>query len=226
MNAELIAEAQLFKSHEPPTQSAFLLARLKIELCCFVELLSFSRQLFYQSKVPSKQWKGYRLLAVDGTAVRVPDTPENRGFIGVHENQHGGVAAVKILAVHDVLNRVFIEIIPHPRAVAELVALHSNFDKISSDSITIYDRHYCDSLFLDKHLKFNKPCVIRMKTKGLKVVTNFLKSGQKEAIVQFQIGKRSYYSARDKYGLKNNHLHFSTFKMRLIRVELILYIFN
>lgn len=176
--------------------------------------------MFYSSEIKLKRWKGFRLLAVDGTAVQVPDTEENRHFIGVHKNQHEEIAACKILAVHDVLNRVFVEIIPHPRSVAELVALHKNFDKIPKDSITIYDRHYCDSLLLDRHLKTGKPCVIRMKTKGINVVKQFLESGETDAVMEFQIGERSYYSARDKYGLKNKHARFSKFKIRLIRIEL------
>lgn len=59
-----------------------------------------------------------------------------------------------------------------------------------------------------------------MKTKGIKVVSSFLASGLKDDIVEFQIGERSYYSARDRYGLKNKHPKFSTFKIRLLRIEL------
>lgn len=203
-----------------PSKQAFALAREKINISFFRDLFLFSKKLSYQGDYRIKKWKGYRLVAVDGTAFRVPDSEENRKFIGVHENQHGGVAACKILAFHDVLNKIFVKIIPHPRAVAELVALHLNFDSTSSDSVTIYDRHYCDSLLLDRHLKAGKPCVVRMKTSGVKVVKKFLESGKKDDLVEFQIGERSYYSARDKYGLKNNHARFSKFRMRLIRVEL------
>ena len=150
----------------------------------------------------------------------MPDTEENRKQKGVHKNQHGSIAACKILAVHDVLNRLLVHVHLHPRAVAELVALHQNFEKIPRDSITIYDRHYCDSLLLDRHLQSKKRCVIRMKTKGIKVVDRFLKSGKEDGIAEFQIGERAYYSARDRYGLKNKHPKFSKFKIRLIRVEL------
>lgn len=204
----------------PPTKTAFALARSKIKLTFFKDLFSFTIGLIYQQKNKIKRWKGYRLLAVDGTGIRVPDTAENRALIGVHKNQHVGIAACKILAIHDVLNRVFLHIYLHPRSVAELVALHINFDFIPSDAITIYDRHYCDSLLLDRHLQSKKPCVIRMKTKGIKVVEEFLKTGKTDAIVEFQIGERAYYSARDRYGLKNKHPKFSKFKIRLIRVEL------
>lgn len=220
MDAELLFQSNLFSPKLPPTKSAFSLARSKVSLSFFIDLFFFVTKIFYKTNIPLKRWKGFILLAVDGTAVRVPDTPEDRCFIGVHENQHGGVAACKILAIHDLLNKVFVRIIPHPRAVAELVALHLNFDHIPRHAITIYDRHYCDSLLLDRHLKSKKPCVIRMKTRGVTVVENFLKSDLTDAVVEFRIGERSYYSARDKYGLKNKHPRFSTFNIRLIRVEL------
>lgn len=220
MNSELIFKSHLFKDHRPPTKMGFSLARSKIKLTFFIDLFSFTVKLFYLRKNYIKRWKSYLLLAVDGTGIRVPDTPSNRTLIGMHKNQHGGIAACKILAVHDVLNRVLFHVFLHPRAVAELVALHLNFSAIPEDAITIYDRHYCDSLLLDRHLKSEKPCLIRMKTKGIKVVERFMESGQTDDVVEFKIGERAYYSARDKYGLKNKHPKFSTFKIRLIRVEL------
>lgn len=220
MNSEMVFKSHLFKDHCPPTKTAFSLARSKIKLVFFVDLFSYTTQLLYLRKNKIKRWKGYLLLAVDGSGIRVPDTPSNRQLIGVHKNQHGGIAACKILAVHDVLNRILFHIFLHPRSIAELVALHHNFEVLPKDAITIYDRHFCDSLLLDRHLKSGKPCLIRMKTKGVKVVEKFLKSKKTDDIVEFQIGERAYYSARDKYGLRNKHPKFSTFKIRLIRVEL------
>ena len=142
MNSELIFKSHLFKDHQPPTKMAFSLARSKINLSFFIDLFSFITQLIYLRKNYIKRWKGYLLLAVDGTGIRVPDTPSNRTLIGIHKNQHGGIAACKILAVHDVLNRVLFHVFLLPRSVAELVALHLNFETIPVDAITIYDRHY------------------------------------------------------------------------------------
>lgn len=220
MDAELIDKLNLFPSPFPPTKTAFVAARLKILIPFFINLFLFTVSLFYKDKKIIKTWKGFRLLGVDGSAVIVPDTPENRYFIGVHENQHGGVAAAKILAVHDVLNKVFLNIFFHPRAISELSMLHYNFDKLPDDSILIYDRHYCDSLLMHRHLKANKPCIIRMKGKGINVVKKFLELNTDSALMELQIGERAYYSARDKYGLKNNHPRFHKFKMRFIKVIL------
>jgi len=157
MNSELVFKSHLFKNNNPPTKTAFSLARSKIKISFFEDLFAYSCQLFYQNKSQLKRWKGYLLLAVDGTGIRVPDTLENRREIGEHKNQHGSIAACKILAVHDVLNRLLYHVYLHRRSVAELVALHLNFESIPKDAITIYDRHYCDSLLLDRHLQSKKP---------------------------------------------------------------------
>ena len=41
------------------------------------------------------------------------------------------------------------------------------------------------------------------KTGGSNTVKKFIASGKKEAIVNYKIGERAYYSAVKKYGLKN-----------------------
>lgn len=220
MSAELIEKSHLFKNNQAPSKTAFAAARSKILIHFFIHLFLFSRKLFYKSKNKLKRWKGFFLLAVDGSAIRVPDSPQNRFFIGEHENQYGSIAACKILAVHDVLNRVFINVFFHPRAISEISTLHYNFEHLADNSVFIYDRHYCDSLLMHRHLKSGKPCVIRLKTKGINAVKAFLQTGKKSDLVEFKIGERAYYSARDKYGLKNNHPRLATFQMRLIKVEL------
>ena len=220
MNAELIERSFLFKQQRPPTKTAFAAARSKILTVFFIPLFLFTAKLFYRAKVGRKRWKGFLLLGVDGSAVRVPDTTQNRYLIGEHKNQHGSVAACKILAVHDLLNRVFTNIFFHPPAISELAALHYNFERLANDSIFIYDRHYCYSLLMHRYLKAKRLCVIRMKTSGIKAVRNFLEMGKNSALIDFRIGERAYYSARDKYGLKNNHPRFASFQMRLIKVEL------
>jgi hypothetical protein len=115
---------------------------------------------------------------------------------------------------------VFVKIVPHPRTVAEIATLHLNFEEISDGSIMIYDRHYCDSLLLDRHLKSGKPCIIKMKTSEIKVVDFFLESGKSDDIVEFRIDANAPRSAKNKYGLKNKYPQFSKFKIRFIRIEL------
>lgn len=82
VNAELISQSGLFKFKEPPTKTALSLARSKIKVRFFEDLFFYTCQLFYQTKTPIKYWKGYRLLTIDGTGIRVPDMGENRRLIG------------------------------------------------------------------------------------------------------------------------------------------------
>ena len=74
---------------------------------------------------------------------------------------------------------------------------------------------------MHRHLKANIPCIIRMKSKGINVVKKFLALNTDSAIMELQIGERAYYSARDKFGLKNKHPRFHKFKMRFIKVCLL-----
>ena len=215
---------RLFENDSPPTKSAFFQARKKIKIQFFEDLLQCAKNVFYQTynhpKNGIKKWKGFRLMACDGSGFRVPDNKENRQKIGEHKNQHKTLASCKIVAFHDVLNRIFIDIFLHQRSDSELTVVHQNFDKIPKDAIMIYDRAYGDSLLLARHLKSKKHCIIRMKIGGSNVIKEFIASGKKEAIVTYKIGERSYYSAVKKHGLKNNFPKFHPFQIRLVRVEL------
>lgn len=189
----------------------------------FKDFFKKTKEVFYQvhqtKKEKVKKCFGFRLIACDGTGFRVPDKEENQEKFGVHKNQHKEVASCRIVAFHDVLNRLFIELLFHKRAQSELTVVHQNFDKIPADAIIVYDRGFDDTLLLARHLKAEKHCVMRMKLNS-NVVKKFIQSKQKEEIVSFCIGERSYKSAVNKYGLKNNFPKFSTFDIRLIRIEL------
>lgn len=244
-NLDLSKGNQLFKQKLPPTKSAFVQARKKIKIKFFEDLFALTQAIFYEKygsteirkiegtertegiqpikKYGIRRWNKFRLVACDGTSFQVPDNPENREKIGIHKNQHGSVASCKIVAFHDVLNRVFLNLFFHKREKSELTVVHEMFEKpdtIPSDVLMIYDRAYEDSLLLARHLKADKHCIIRIKESGNTVTKNFLKSGKKEAIVDFKIGERAYRSARYKHGLKNHFSESLSFKIRLIRVDL------
>lgn len=167
-----------------------------------------------------KKWNKFRLIACDGTGFRVPDNAENRDKFGIHKNQYKALASCKMVVFHDVLNRIFIDVFLYKREASELTVVHQNFDVIPKDAVMIYDRAYGDSLLLARHLKARKHCIIRMKVRGSNIVKQFLDSGKADEIVTFQVGERSYKSAKKRYGLKNNFPKFWKFKIRLIRVIL------
>ena len=55
-------------------------------------------------------WKGYRLIAVDGSAIQLPQTEEMKEIFGTAKNQRGSTLAMaKISYAYDVLNQLVLD---------------------------------------------------------------------------------------------------------------------
>ena len=70
------------------TKSALSQARQKLKASAFVALnqrLLASLEAFW----PEPRWRGLRLVAADGTTLRLPDLPENRAEFGVQAGPDG-----------------------------------------------------------------------------------------------------------------------------------------
>ena len=63
------------------TASAFCQARQKLNYTAFTELLHKCVELFYKL-FPIKRWHGFRLLAVDGSTVQLPNEEEIKQHFG------------------------------------------------------------------------------------------------------------------------------------------------
>lgn len=66
---------------------------------------------FYNSEEP-KLWRGYLLLAIDGSKAEVPNSKENRETFGNSKNQHSKTGQVRALVgrMYDILNRFYLDI--------------------------------------------------------------------------------------------------------------------
>lgn len=62
-------------------------ARQQILAECFSQLLLESVNYIEDKLTTKKKWNGYRLMAIDGVKVQVPDTIENKETFGVNVNK-------------------------------------------------------------------------------------------------------------------------------------------
>jgi hypothetical protein len=74
----------------PPDPSAFVHARKRLGVRPL--RLLFRRLVTGHGPLPGAHFKGWRLLALDGSTFEMPDTPDNAGHFGRHHNQHGDAA--------------------------------------------------------------------------------------------------------------------------------------
>jgi len=114
---------QTMDSKDVPFQkivkSTFTKARKKLKFQAFIEL---NRALynFFQKHFPIKKWNGFTLMAVDGSTVKVPKTPEVIEHFGTWKPRKGKPCPVaRISQMFDVLNKITVDAIISPKKVGE-----------------------------------------------------------------------------------------------------------
>jgi len=130
------------------SRQAFSKARQNISPEAFKELCKLIVDTFYSSNIKLKKWYGFNILAIDGTALQIPDTIENLEQFGGKENQSNIKTALATgSAIYDVLNDIIIDstISTYPPKERKLAIDHINSitnKKLLDTSIVIFDRGY------------------------------------------------------------------------------------
>ena len=102
---------------------------------------------FYQGNEAVK-WRGYVVLAVDGSRVEVPDSAENRREYGESINKYGAaVARANFSAVYDVYNRFIVDIGIHHYRSSEIAEARAHLPEIKhimgeQPVLILFDRNY------------------------------------------------------------------------------------
>jgi hypothetical protein len=123
------------------TTSAFIQQRDKIKPHAFEFLL----QKFNQAFKNIKKYRGFRLLAVDGSDLHIPTNPNDAETYYNSNPKGGGHNLLKINAMYDLLNRFYVDAIVQPgrcqnesKALADIVKRSAMGNKV----ILIADRNY------------------------------------------------------------------------------------
>jgi hypothetical protein len=91
-------------------------------------------------------WRGLTLYSVDGTTLRVPDSPENRAHFGGHPagGDHGdsGYPLVRVVALMALRSRLVRAAAFGPHATGEHTYAAALWDAVPNDSLTIVDRGF------------------------------------------------------------------------------------
>lgn len=151
-------------SIETASSSAFVQQRNKIKPLLFEDLFRL-----FTTKLPcTKHYSGYRLLAVDGSDLNVPNNPKDPTFLQSDESERNvkNVSLAHLNALYDLLNRSYLDAIVEPKTkVDERRALINMMQRstINEKVILVADRGY-ESYNLFAHLEEkNWNFVIRLK---------------------------------------------------------------
>ncbi|WP_245585035.1 IS4 family transposase [Psychroserpens burtonensis] len=197
------------------SKSAFVQARKKIKPEVFDKLSQILLSEFYANNDAAiKLWKGFRLLAVDGSRITLPITDELKTIYGKTKNQSETIIIqARCSVIYDVLNNYVLDgaLAALKRGERDLALSH--LECCNTNDLIVYDRGYPSYDFIDQHLNRGLNYLMRVKLSFSNLIKDFEKSGKKSLIAEMYPGKNANLSDK-KYTKK------TPIKVRLIRVEL------
>lgn len=197
------------------TKSAFVKRRQKIKPEVFKFLSESLVEEFYTDNDGSVAlWSEFRLLAVDGSRLKLPNTDELREKYGETKNQQGanGVQA-RLSVLYDVINGFVIDGSIAPLATGEKQLALDHMSFVKQGDLIIYDRGYPSFELIFKHFQKEADFLIRAKINFSNATQSFYDSGKQSAIVEITPGKNT--SSKDKDYCRNDRL-----AVRMVRVDL------
>ena len=195
----------------PVSASAFCQARKKLK---YESLIRLNDVLLEQAskQIVQKRWHGFRLLAVDGSTGRLPNTAGIDDHFGRSSNS--GVPLARFSRLYDVLNHLVVQADMAPYHTGERELAADYLLNLDEDDLSLYDRGYpAFWLFAFHHVEQRHYCA-RLKHDFHSEVKSFLESGKKSKTVSL---KPNAHNARQ---CEEYYLPSESIPVRLIRIEL------
>ena len=161
------------------SKSAFTQARQKLKPLFFADLLSvFNNEFYTDNQDRVSKLKGMRILAVDGSTLDLPFSPELEAYYGSQSNQHQQTRYVKgrVSIAYDLLNNMVVHGVLQPYAKGEMVAAIEHLAYCQPKDLLIYDRGYACYQLVDEHRIRGLEVVVRLKVNSSKEVEEFAAS--------------------------------------------------
>lgn len=198
------------------TKSAFCKARKRLKHHAFIELNEALIGFFYKH-FPYRIWYGFRLLAVDGSTIKVPKTQAMGDHFGSWNPAKGEPCPLaRISFLFDVLNKIKLHTVISPKENGErnLLTQHVRKNILGIKDLLLLDRGYPAFWLFVLVLSTGAHFCARVKKNHWKITGTFFRSGKLEDIVWLEPSPASVRKCLE------TGLPFKPIKVRLIRVEL------
>lgn len=178
------------------TQSAFSQARLKINPDAFIELNTDCIDHFY-SNYNLKKWKGFRLIAFDGSQIILPKTVQTIKEFGEYTSNRMNktVVLARISKAYDVLNKISIDAKLVNLKIGEHTLANQHLKYCENGDLILLDRGYPSFDLFRNILDSGSHFCARVTMSSWNVAKELVESGKKEIIAEIKPGndlKRKY----------------------------------
>ncbi|NEN23859.1 hypothetical protein G3O08_10135 [Cryomorpha ignava] len=173
--------------------------------------------MHYGDKI--KRWKGFRLLAVDGSTVRLMNVGDVGKEFGLQGNDKAQIPMARVMQIHDVLNDIAVWGDIFPIIKSEKAILAERVEQIYKDSLTLFDRGYPSFglmyLFINQEgpRNFVMRCTVGFNSE----VKQFVKSKAKSQTAEIAATARAIRMLREKGLVVTSQTRI---KVRMVKVIL------
>jgi hypothetical protein len=171
------------------SKQAFSAQRSKLKPIFFHDWNHVLVENFYQHYGDqSKRWKGFKLWAMDGSSVPLPDREALREAYGGVQNQHKEIVTPmsRICVLYDVLNQIAVTGMLHPYFVSEeKVSMRCLENHVDESVLLLFDRGYPGYWLMYLLLKKKTNFVMRVQRNGNNAVKSFIDSDETDITIDF-----------------------------------------
>lgn len=195
------------------SKSAFSQARKKLKPTAFIELNRTQTAHFYREFEP-ETWFGYRLKAIDGSLIDVPNTPANQEHFGSWGSRHQTQRAKgRASQLFDVLNDVTVDALLKPKAIGERELAKAHIAHLETGDLLLLDRGY-PAFWLFALIIAQEAAFCARLSLSWATAKRFVASGKQEAILTISPTKEMTKACR-QHGVCAKPL-----RLRFLRIEL------
>lgn len=196
------------------SDSAFCQARKKLRHEAFIELNQVQTSFFYE-QYPLRTWFDFRLLAIDGSTLDLPNTADivNR-FGGIESVDNRICPKARVSQLFDVRNKITLDAAIAPYTVGERKLAIQHLSHLTGTDLVLLDRGYSAFWFFAMLCSTGAHFCCRMNIDHWSEVERFYQSGAKEAIVRISPCEYSNQICNE------SNLATDPLTVRLIRIEL------
>lgn len=177
----------MLDSDTPPSKQAFSKARYKIKHTGFKELAQFGVRNFYNDKTYGT-WRGYRVIAADGSSLRLPKSEEIIGKFGLFKpnGTSGEMPPIARISLFVDLCTFFIcnarierwDISEQKIAAQQLEEVVTTMKELDHEKLLfIYDRGYSSLAFMNQHRDLGVDFIFRLQSNFYKEIWEKVHAG-------------------------------------------------
>ena len=179
----------LGKGLESSTKGAFSLQRTKLQALFFQVWNQWLVKCFYEHYgTRVKRWRGFRLLAVDGSTAYLVNKKDVIEHFGTQDNQHVSIPMARVMQIQDILNDITVWGDIRPIHETEQSIIAQQISRLHEDSLTLFDRGFPSYalMYLLSSQERPRHFVMRCRTGFNKELMQFLRSRKNSKVVELK----------------------------------------